>query len=65
MRPILLRNCFLFFRKKTSAPYPYDKRKKQLQKLISTNQKIEAVKRVTQLTGAGLHLSKDYVDHLT
>jgi ribosomal protein L7/L12 len=32
--------------------------------LIQTGKKVEAVKRVTELTGAGLRISKDYVDSL-
>ncbi|MGQ0603159.1 MAG: ribosomal protein L7/L12 [Anaerolineales bacterium] len=33
--------------------------------LVIDGNKIEAVKRVTELTGAGLRQAKDYVDHLT
>ena len=61
-------------RKKTIALYPYDKRtntitlppdvEKTLRQLILSGEKIEAVKRVTELTGAGLRVSKDYVDNL-
>jgi len=32
--------------------------------LVLTGQGVEAVKRVTELTGAGLRVSKDYVDSL-
>jgi len=66
--------AFFFLRKKTSVPYPYDKQtrqihlppevEKELRKLVASDQKIEAVKRITQLTGAGLRRSKDYVDRL-
>lgn len=35
-----------------------------LQQLARTGHKIEAVKQVTKLTGAGLRLAKDYVDSL-
>ena len=35
-----------------------------LKRLVRTNNKIEAVKQVTKLTGAGLRLAKDYVDSL-
>ena len=61
-------------RPKTVALYPYDKRtniitlppdvEKTLRQLILSGEKTEAVKRVTDLTGAGLRVSKDYVDNL-
>jgi ribosomal protein L7/L12 len=38
--------------------------KKEISRLVSTGDKVEAVKRVTRLTGAGLRVSKDYVDGL-
>ena len=54
--------------------YPYDKKtntislppktNKKLKRLVLKGKKVEAVKQVTQLTGAGLRLSKDYVDNL-
>jgi ribosomal protein L7/L12 len=54
--------------------YPYDKKtnrislppkiNKKLKRLVLKGNKVEAVKQVTQLTGAGLRLSKDYVDGL-
>jgi ribosomal protein L7/L12 len=54
--------------------YPYDKEanmislppkiNKNLKRLVLKGKKIEAVKQVTRLTGAGLRLSKDYVDNL-
>ena len=54
--------------------YPYDKETnkislpskidKKLKRLVLKGNKVEAVKQVTQLTGAGLRLSKDYVDKL-
>jgi ribosomal protein L7/L12 len=54
--------------------YPYDKEtntislppkiNKKLKRLILKGNKVEAVKQVTKLTGAGLRLSKDYVDDL-
>ncbi len=60
--------------KNSSAAYPYDKRTNtiklpqevqvELRGLISVGKKIEAVQRVVHLTGAGLKLSKDYVDNL-
>jgi ribosomal protein L7/L12 len=61
-------------RKKTVPLYPYNKQTntitlppeidKDLRSLIFMGNKIEAVKRVTELTGAGLRVSKDYVDNL-
>lgn len=55
-------------------PYPYDEStgritlppeiREELRRLVSEGNKIEAVKRVTKLTGAGLRASKDYVDDL-
>jgi ribosomal protein L7/L12 len=57
-----------------APPYPYDEKQsliripeeieQQLRKLVQSGQKVEAVKQVTQLTGAGLRVSKDYVDSL-
>ena len=54
--------------------YPYDAKsgtiklpeqiEKELRRLVATGNKIEAVRRVLQLTGAGLKNSKDYVDSL-
>lgn len=54
--------------------YPYDKQtnkislppkiEKKLKRLVLKGQKVEAVKQVTRLTGAGLRISKDYVDSL-
>ena len=37
---------------------------KELKSLLQAGHKIAAVKRVTELTGAGLRISKDYVDDL-
>lgn len=57
-----------------NPPYPYDKDtntiklpkniEQELSHLLVQGQKVEAVKRVTRLTGAGLRVSKDYVDAL-
>lgn len=54
--------------------YPYDKKsktitlprevEKDLRRMISKGDKVEAVRQVTRLTGAGLRVSKDYVDRL-
>ncbi len=61
-------------RKPVVPLYPYDKTtnvislppkvEKRLRQLVLKGQKAEAVKQVTRLTGAGLRLSKDYVDNL-
>jgi ribosomal protein L7/L12 len=69
-----LADAFEQTRKKTVALYPYDKQtntitlppgvEATLRELILAGNKIEAVKRVTELTGAGLRVSKDYVDNL-
>ena len=58
--------------KKTDYPYPYDKQtgqiklpqeiEREIRQLVQSGQKIEAMKRVLDLTGAGLRYSKDYVD---
>lgn len=74
--PILqwLEEEFERVRDKTPAPFPYDPKTRkivlppeivsELRHLVLTGQKVEAVKRVTKLTGAGLRVSKDYVDGL-
>ena len=69
---VVLDKLFTLTRAKASPSYPYDKRintinlpttiDKELRQLIATGNKLEAVKRVTKLTGAGLRVSKDYVD---
>jgi len=69
-----LEDAFERTRKKTVPLYPYNKQtntitlppeiENTLRKLVLTGDKIEAVKRVTELTGAGLRVSKDYVDDL-
>jgi ribosomal protein L7/L12 len=70
----MLEKAFEIHREKVKPLFPYDPQtdtihlpsdiKEELQGLIMTGQKIEAVKRVTELTGAGLRASKDYVDDL-
>ena len=60
--------------KKVTPLYPYDPKtnaiqlpqnaEQELRLLVLTGNKVEAVKRVTELTGAGLRVSKDYVDNL-
>jgi ribosomal protein L7/L12 len=62
-------------RKKESEPlYPYDDKRReitlpeevvsQITSLLKEGKKIPAVQRVLPLTGAGLKISKDYVDEL-
>jgi len=61
-------------RGKVNARYPYNKEtntielppkvERELRRLIMRGEKIEAVKQVTELTGAGLRVSKGYVDGL-
>ena len=60
--------------KRAIPPFPYDKNtdtiilptdvEKEIRYLASAGDKVEAVKRVMRLTGAGLKVSKDYVDSL-
>jgi ribosomal protein L7/L12 len=69
-----LEKAFRITRKKPVPPFPYNERmntitlssdvEKELRRLVSTGNKVEAIKRVTELTGAGLRVSKDYVDGL-
>lgn len=57
---------------KQSPPYPYDKRtetitlppeiEQEVRQLVQSGRKVEAMRRVLHLTGAGLRISKDYVD---
>ena len=61
-------------RKKINPLYPYDRKTKtitlpdeilaDLKFLLLVGNKVAAVKRVAELTGAGLRMSKDYVDGL-
>ena len=74
--PILamLEEAFAKYRKKVKPLFPYDAKtevirlphniEEELRRLILTGNPVEAVKRVTELTGAGLRVSKDYVDSL-
>lgn len=69
-----LEEMFEKVRVKVEPRYPYDKitntvtlppeLEKELRLFVLTGNKVEAVKRVTVLTGAGLRVSKDYVDGL-
>jgi hypothetical protein len=61
-------------RKKIKPLYPYDKKTNKIQLpdeivadlkfLIFSGNKVESVKRVAELTGGGLRLSKDFADGL-
>ncbi len=60
--------------KSQEPPYPYDEQKEtirlpktvqqELKTLVSSGKKVQAIKRVVDLTGAGLRVAKDYVDTL-
>jgi hypothetical protein len=60
--------------KKPAPPYPYDQRtdtitlppdiEKQVRQMVLSGNRIEAMRRVMDLTGAGLKVSKDYIDGL-
>jgi hypothetical protein len=70
----LLEKAFAKYRKKVKPLFPYDAKtavihlphhiEEELRRLIVTGNPVEAVKRVTELTGAGLRVAKDYVDSL-
>jgi energy-converting hydrogenase Eha subunit F len=70
----LLERAFEQTRKRVKPIYPYDRTtnairlprhgKKDFPQLGLRGSKVEAVKRVAYLTGAGLRISKDYVDQL-
>ncbi len=69
-----IEQVFARVRKPVTPLYPYNPKtgaiylppdvEQELRLLASAGNKAEAVKRVTQLTGAGLRESKDYVDNL-
>ena len=69
-----LDTLFTLTRSPSPPLYPYDKHThtinlpppidQELRQLIVTGNKVEAVKRVTKLTGASLRVSKDYIDTL-
>ena len=71
---VVLEKVFALLRKKAVYPFPYSEKtntirlpaqiERELRGLISTGKKVEAMKRVISLTGAGLRVSKDYVDQL-
>jgi len=70
----MLEKVYAKYRKKVKPLYPYDAKtdtihlpraiEEEIRQLILAGKKIEAVQRVTELTGAGLRVSKDYVDNL-
>ena len=69
-----LEEAFERVRKPVVPLYPYDKESRgislpaelneELRQLVVQGQKPKAVKRVTEWTGAGLRMAKDYVDGL-
>jgi ribosomal protein L7/L12 len=69
---VVLEKVFALLRKKTVYPFPYNAKtntinlplqiERELRRLVSTGKKVEAMQRVISLTGAGLRVSKDYVD---
>jgi len=71
---VVLEKVFALRRKKAVYPFPYNAKthtislpaqiERELRDLVSTGKKVEAMKRVLSLTGAGLRMSKDYVDQL-
>jgi hypothetical protein len=71
---VVLENVFARLRKKAVYPFPYNEStptislpaqiERELRGLVSTGNKVEAMQRVISLTGAGLRVSKDYVDQL-
>ena len=71
---VVLETVFALIRKKQVYPFRYNtvtnsitlpaQINNELQSLIAVGKHVEAVKRVTNLTGAGLRIAKDYVDQL-
>ena len=71
---VVLEKVFALLRKKAVYPFPYNAKthtidlpiqiERELRGLVATGKKVEAMKRVLSLTGAGLRVSKDYVDTL-
>jgi hypothetical protein len=69
-----LDKLFKLTRKRVEPTYPYDKQTQRIQlpnaianeiyQLALKEAKPKAVKKVAELTGAGLRVSKDYVDEL-
>ena len=73
-RLVVLEKVFALRRNKAVYPFPYDRHthtislpaqiEREVRRLVSTGKKVEAMQRVISLTGAGLRVSKDYVDTL-
>ena len=71
---LLLDKLYQAKRKHFTPPYPYDKRtntislpkevEKEIRSLAMAGKKPEALKKVANLTGASLRISKDYIDGL-
>ena len=71
---VVLEHVFALLRKKAVYPFPYNAKthainvppqiERELRGLVSSGKKVEAMQRVLSLTGAGLRVSKDYVDTL-
>ena len=71
---LLLDKLYQAKRKTHSPLYPYDKRtntislppevKQEIQHLVMQGRRPEALKKVANLTGASLRISKDYIDDL-
>ena len=58
---VVLEKVFALFRNTISLPAQIER---ELRGPVSTGKKVEAMKRAISLTGAGLRVSKDYVDQL-
>jgi hypothetical protein len=71
---LLLDKFYQAKRKSHTPPYPYDKHsnmislppevKQEIQHLVMQGRRPEALKKVANLTGASLRISKDYIDDL-
>jgi len=71
---LLLDKIYQARRKSFTPSYPYDKRtnsislpseiEKEIRSLVIAGRKPEALKKVANLTGASLRISKDYIDSL-
>ena len=69
-----LDKLFQITRKRVEPTYPYDSKtgkiilpkniENEIYQMAIKSDKPKAVKKVTELTGAGLRISKDYVDNL-
>ena len=64
----------MLFGKKEDPEYPYDETvgiqlpeeiEREIRALVKSGRRVEAVRKVFQLTKAGLKISKDYVDGLS